>query len=225
MKYYWNTQNLSEHRVISDYLYFSLQNLEQSRKKLESDLKRNIEELRLEENISDEVTDREIEIAAFDLDADEVPTESKWWRVYGTSDDISFTYTLENLLYESFIFLWCSFVERRLKDLLEILSRERKANINRRPGFIYQFYDYLDKEFNCKIDKPLWDELVTISSLRNILIHNGNQLPTELLNYIKLKGIYNKGYISLNRKFCFYLFDFSEKLFSSIDDGLSAQTE
>lgn len=246
--HFWQSQNLNEHRVIGDYLYFAHLNLEDYRKKLEGDLNRKIEELRTAEHISDEVTDEEIKITAAGIDIENMPIESKWLSVDRVSGDISFTYDFELLLYESFFFLWYGFVERRLKELLKILDLDKKRNVNRKQGFIYQFHEHLDKELNYKIDNSLWDELVLIGKLRNTLIHYGTDLPVDesieietlysnydayvtipskLLEYINLKGIYEtgSGEVFLNRDFCFYLIKFSEKLFQVIGYDLQKREQ
>jgi hypothetical protein len=248
MIYFWQSHNLNEHRVISDYLYSALLNLDDHRNKLTDNLKRNVDELRATNNIPDEVTDKEIEMTAFGLDLEDVPEGSKWISVYGVSEDIHFTYEFEQLLFQSYFFLWYGFVERRLKDLLKIIDPEKKQNANRRQGFIHQFHAYLEKELDYKIDDTIWNELILISLLRNTLIHYGNDLPVDetidietlhsnydkyvaisskLLEYIKLKGIYKSGNgsIVLNRDFCFYLIKFSEKLFGIIGNDLRERAQ
>lgn len=247
MIYFWESHNLNEHRVISDYLYSSLLNLEDHRNRLKYDLKRNIDDLRATNNIPNAVTDEEIEITASTLDLEDVPINSKWISVYGSNEDISFTYEFEQLLFQGYFFIWYGFIERRLKDLLKIIDPEQKQSVNRRQGFIHHFHDYLEKELDYKIDETIWNELILISMLRNNLVHYGRDLPidetkdleivysdydkylaipSKLLEYIKQKGIYKRnGNVVLNRDFCFYLINFSEKLFETISNDLQERAQ
>ena len=92
------------------------------------------------------------------------------------------------LLLVSFVILWYSFVEQKLLDFCDELgltiSITPKSNKNFHKG-IRRAYKFLSQARDYKIHQNHWQELLSISRLRNLLVHEGKQLK---LSFIKPDG-------------------------------------
>jgi hypothetical protein len=92
------------------------------------------------------------------------------------------------LLMISFVILWYSFVEQHLLDFCEELdlaiSVSAKNEENLGKG-IKRAHKFLSRVRNYNIDQKHWQELLYISKLRNILVHEGRNIR---LSYVKPDG-------------------------------------
>ncbi|XGV95276.1 MAG: hypothetical protein ACAF41_21320 [Leptolyngbya sp. BL-A-14] len=82
-----------------------------------------------------------------------------------------------NLLFSSFIITWYAFVEQQLaklcdsfkSDILELDSNRQDKGIRRSRKLLLTAAKY-------EIEAADWQELIVIGKLRNLLVHNGNEL-------------------------------------------------
>lgn len=83
------------------------------------------------------------------------------------------------LLLVSFVILWYSFVEQKLLDFCDELDIAISVTPKNAENFgtgIRRAYKFLSQAKNYKIYQIHWQELVSISKLRNLLVHEGKQL-------------------------------------------------
>ena len=87
-----------------------------------------------------------------------------------------------NRLHSSFVVYWFSFVEHESFRLCQVLNLEVKVAIGdrlgSRPG-IERARFFLEKARGYSIEKEYWDELQMIKGVRNIIVHQGQRIPSS----------------------------------------------
>ena len=126
------------------------------------------------------------------------PDKSKiFWRVNSLWDFESFTHDewqidgylmgihdlspTTQLFYSGFIMMWYGLFDRyfiKLCDYLELTNKELPENKKNVQGIEKAYYLFL-KYKNYQIDKNYWDEFRNIRSIRNLLVHTGENLPLK----------------------------------------------
>lgn len=150
------------------------------------------------------------------------------------------------LLLLSFITTWYSLVEQRLLDFCERRQLNITVGIRDKDGLgkgIWRAHTFLLKGLGYKIDPDLWQELVEINKLRNVIVHEGNlfigtytkpagdsisyindgdltlyiRMNDKLFQYLQKHGMveYSSSHVEIvpTFEYCRYLIELSRKLF------------
>ena len=156
----------------------------------------------------------------------------------------------------SFIVTWYSFVEQQLLDLCNRLKLKfpngPKANESFGKG-IYHAHKFLAKVQKYEIDQELWQQLLEINKLRNVIVHQGKKirgtwvkparkcssyvsesgltvfvlLDESVLKYLEQRGMLERSDLSVDivptPEYCKYLVEFGKTFFSKLYSDLQPQ--
>ena len=120
---------------------------------------------------------------------EQLPDDDIDWVVDDYQEDlIEAEYEFPRLLLVSFVILWYSFVEQKLLDFCEELNLTITVSPKNRESMgkgVRRARRFLSIVKNYEIDQTQWNELVYISKLRNLLVHEGKEIN---LSYLKPEG-------------------------------------
>ncbi len=216
---------VDELSTLSVYLDVMNQSLKQRKQEIETSIKPLLERIPYIDN-GDDIISVYAKLGMKDTDdmnSDELKVQNCIDIMMSLNESIS-------LFYSSYIVLWFSFMERKLKkvckslDLKIEVSIDNCENIGR--GIIDRAKKLLQIAKGYQIDSDSWKELTKIREIRNLLVHNGQLLPlkeqrqlddnvildinNDLIEYLQNHELLNDSRIEPGMEYCKYLIKFSD---------------
>jgi len=147
-----------------------------------------------------------------DKSKDMPKTQKETFLSLHTDELTNMHFALPTIFYSSFIVTWFSFVEANLLEICKKLDFKVtigvKEKIDIRDG-VDRARAFLSKGAGYNFEKNIWDEIIFIRKIRNIIVHHQGRIDYSYFkteqNAVRLKPFGDEIYIPIDKNFLEYL--------------------